>query len=685
MFRSYPGRALVWVLQIVFVAGFLSAVISVGGVFVLMRDIGLFSDNNQALKVIQQYRTPDNSVVFDKNGEKIGEFFTNYQVYVPYREIPADLIKALLAIEDRNFFYHKGFDPKGLMRAVVNYLRSGHADQGASTLTQQVVRHFLLTKERSMARKVQEIILSLKLEKTMPKERILEIYVNTMFLGNGSYGVGSAAQRYFGKPISQLRTHELALIAGLFQSPSRYNPTKFPERAKKRQRLVLKAMKNAGYLTESKTKQLLEAPLIYTEYVPLNTAVAPYFLDYIKAETEKITSRLEISTLGRGLRIYTSLDTALNTLATDTIKNEDARLDAVGKSMAQGVRPDGSPVSRIEASMLVVDPNSGDVLAMVGGRDYGKSQYNRTTQSMRSPGSTFKPVVYSLALSKESKWNDIVYVSPIMVGNYRPKGSKSDFLSETTLYRAFYKSMNTPAVELGEKLGLPNVLEHAKQLGVQSPLKNEVGTLLGGSDVNMFDMARMYSTFAAEGNQTELQSITRIEDRSGRILYQAKPLEKRKVSIMRPEIAYLMTEGMRGVLKHGTGAQSSHLAPFAVGKTGTSNEAADNWFCGYTPDLVAVVWVGTDDHSAMPGDSAGGTLALPIWDRFMSEAIKTRKSRSFRRPSGIVSAIVHPQYGTKSRSGVEMFFLQGTEPTESASSLEQIPTEGNYRGIFGHH
>lgn len=685
MFRSYPGRGLVWILQIAFVAGFFSLFISIFGVLVLMRDIGLFSDNNQALKVIQQYRTPDNSVVLDRNGEKIGEFFTNYQVFVPYREIPPDLIKALLAIEDRNFFYHKGFDPKGLMRAVVNYLRSGQADQGASTLTQQVVRHFLLTKERSMTRKIQEIILSLKLERTMPKERILEIYVNTMFLGNGSYGVGSASQRYFGRPIAQLKTHELALIAGLFQSPSRYNPNKYPDRAKKRQKLVLKAMQSAGYLSEARVKQLLDTPLIYTEYVPLNAAVAPYFLDYIKSETEKITSRLEISALGRGLRIYTSLDTALNSLATEAIRDEGTKLDSIAESLGPTSQQRGPTNSRVEAAMLVVNPLTGDVLGMVGGRDYSKSQYNRSSQSMRSPGSTFKPVVFSLALSKESKWNDVVYVSPIMIGNYRPKGIKSDFLSETTLYRAFYKSMNTPAVELGEKIGLANILEHARRLGVQSPLKNEIGTILGGSDVSMMDMARMYSTFAAEGNQTDLQVITKIEDRSGRILYLAKPVEKRTTSVMRPEIAYLVTEGLRGVLKHGTGSQSARLASIAVGKTGTSNEAADNWFCGYSSDLVAIVWVGTDDHSPMPGNSAGGTLALPIWDRFMSSAARLKAPKPFRRPAGIAAAYVNPQYGSRSPNGVEMFFLKGTEPTESASPLEEIPGKGNYRSIFGHH
>ena len=661
-------------------AGFVSIFVAFIGLIVLMKDIGLFSDNNQALRVIQQYRTPDNSVIYDRKGEKIGEFFTNYQVYVPYREIPPDFIKALLAIEDRNFFYHKGFDPKGLLRAVVNYLRSGHADQGASTLTQQVVRHFLLTKEKSMSRKIQEIILSLKLERKMGKDRILEIYVNTMFLGNGSYGIGSAAQRYFGRPISQLKPHELALIAGLFQSPSRYNPNKYPDRARKRQKLVLKAMQSAGYISGAKYKQMADLPLIYTEYVPLNTAIAPYYIDYIKAETEKITAKFEITALGRGLRIFTTLDTELNALATEAMQEESERLDNVSKQLPSGKNP-----ARVEAAMVVADPKTGEILSILGGRDYAKSQFNRATQSMRSPGSTFKPVVFSLGLSRDSKWNDVVYVSPITIGNYRPKGKSSDFLNETTLYRAFYKSMNTPVVELGEKLGINAVIEHAKNLGIQSPLKPEVGTMLGGSDVSMMDMTRMYATFANGGISIEPISILRIEDRDGRILFEAKPLNKRSAVVMRPEIAYLMTEGMRGVLKHGTGSQSSHLSPWAVGKTGTSTDATDNWFCGYSSQLVSVVWVGTDDHVAMPGDSGGGTMALPIWDRFMQKSLRARKPVPFKRPPGIVSAIVHPQYGTKSKTGVEMFFIQGTQPTETASPLEQIPTDGNYRSIFMHH
>lgn len=321
---------------------------------------------------------------------------------------------------------------------------------------------------------------------------------------------------------------------------------------------------------------------------------------------------------------------------------------------------------------------------MLGGRKYETSQFNRVTSATRSPGSTFKPVVYSAALQSGIGWNSVHYVEPVTVRDYRPRNFVSDYGSETTLFRAFYKSLNTVAVELAADIGLTKLLHHARALGVQTPLKLEVGTALGGSEVTMMDLARVYGTFANEGLRMETTSITRIEDREGKIIYQAPSPDSRGTRALTPQAAFLMTEGLRAVVTHGTAAQAKDTAKFAVGKTGTSNQAKDNWFAGYTSNLVAVVWVGTDGNEALPSEAMGSTLALPVWQEFMRQAMERHPPEPFPRPAGVSEAFVHPLYGSRlDRGGMKMYFLQGREPAgEGPSALQVVTEEGGFRRVF---
>lgn len=655
--------------------------------WVWLRDIGAFRIEPNRLKAITQYKPADNSVVYDREGKKIGEFFDTYHVFVPFREMPKDLVNAIIAIEDRSFWTHKGYDPKGMLRAALIFLKGGHHEQGASTITQQVVRHFLLPHERTLSRKVLEIALARQLEKQLSKERIFEIYANALFLGNGAYGVGAAAWRYFGKPVRSLDPHESAVIAGLFQSPSRYNPKKFPDRAKARQRQVLTAMAQAGFLSPVKAKEMTNRPLVYKEYRPLNTLIAPYFIDYVKEQVPLLLGEKIATPDNHGLRIYTTLDTKLQGLAEQAVSESSELLNRAGE-MATSIREeDGSRHQpKIEAAILATDPATGEILAMVGGRDYNQTEFNRTVQSLRSPGSSFKPIVYSAALAQGKKWSDVVYVSPVTVaGVYRPRGNDEDLLTETTLLRAFYRSMNQPTVELGASVGIEKILDHAKNLGIRSPLKPEAGTMIGGSDVTMLDLSRVYSTFANSGTLVDETAILKITDRSGKVLYQAPEVVMRARRVVSEQHAALMTEGMRMVLIAGTGVKSSALSEMAVGKTGTSNESTDNWFCGYTPALTAIVWVGSDEHTQLPGTSAGNTLALPIWDLFMTKSFTVRPPVPFKKPDGIVSARVHPRYGHKTANGVTMYFMRGQEPPEEPSALENLEEgSGRYRDVFSH-
>ncbi len=658
---------------------------SAWGAYSWFDNLGIWDFDQSQLQVITESKEVDNTLVFDRNGRKIGEFFSNYHVYVPFEEMPKNLINAIVAIEDKNFWSHQGIDIQGMARALWVYLRGSGKRQGASTITQQLVRHFLLSNEKTVSRKFQEIVLALRLERMTTKEKIFEIYANTMFLGNGSYGVGAAAQRYFAKSVKELQTEEAALIAGLFQSPSRYNPVRYPDRAKARQNQVLKAMARLKMMDQKKLAEMIKKPLEYKDYHPLNATVAPYLMDYVEEKARTVLKSTNANIKNKGYRIYTTLDSTLQEAARATIE-ESANLFKDAERLALPTRDAAGDLKKpsIEGAILVTDPRNGEILAMVGGRDYARSQFNRTVAASRSPGSAFKPVVYSLALERGKKWSDVVFVSPITIETYRPRTPENEYLTETTLLRAFYRSMNGPTVELGQELGLSSVIDHAKKFGFTSEIKREFGSILGSSVVTMVEMARMYSVFANKGTLVKTVSILKIVDRTGNVVYEAQPLAKRSVQVLSPEIAYLMTQGMKDVFRHGTGYRAYQMAEFAAGKTGTSNEAKDNWFCGYTPNLTAVVWVGTDEYTEIPGAAGGATMALPIWEKFITKALKVRETPLFEKPSSIVSRRVHQNYGHVSSSGITMFFIEGQEPPEEQSALETLDKPGSYRDVFAH-
>ena len=653
-----------------------------------LNSLGVFNLDHRKIDTLTNFNYQNNSLVFDRNGAKIGEFFERYHVFVPHTKLPKHFIDALIAIEDRSFYEHHGVDYKGIARALLIRLKSGQARQGASTLTQQLIRNTILTPEKSLDRKVLEIAWALEAERYIPKDKILEIYTNSIFLGNGAYGVGAAAQRYFGKSIEDTTPEESALIAGLFQSPSRFNPAKYPERAKTRQIQVINAMRKTGVITHAQATAMRAAPLHYHPYKFMNEGSTAWFVDYIQETLPKLPGFEIKNTKQTGLRIYTTLDNSLQALAQRSISVYDSRLNDLRTKV--GMVPDsingGNKKATIEASMLVTDPRTGDILAMIGGRDYAKSQFNRTENALRSPGSAFKPIVYAQALMQGYKWSDVIYVSPVNIDNYRPRNLEDDYLTETTMMRAFYKSMNAPTMEITAKVGLQSITALARKMGIQSSIKDEFGSALGSSDVTMTDLARVYGTFAAGGILTELSPISKITTADGTVVWQRKTIVQRQTRVLNSQISYLMTQGMRAVLTSGTGFKSSDLAAYAAGKTGTSNNSSDNWFCGYTADLVSVVWVGTDEHAPIYGNATGGSVALPIWDQFIRGSTSYRPAREFYRPDRIVEATVHPVYGHRTPSGARMYFLSNDQPKETESALETMENSstGGYRHVFRH-
>lgn len=649
------------------------------GIFVLvyLYEIGIFSISNSNFTQITNYQPKENSIIFDRHKNKIGELFSHYRIYVSYDQLPLELIDAIIAIEDRRFFGHKGIDIKGILRAIYERLKGSPTVQGGSTLTQQVVKHFLLPSEKTIERKIKEMAMALHLETILDKKKIFEIYANAMFLGNGANGVGAAAHRYFGKDLSELEPHELALIAGLFQSPSRYNPHRHPKRAKARQIDVIKALYASGKITKKLAREMIRKPLSYKSYHPLNHKLAPHFIDYIEEETRDILGKY---IKNQGLRIHTTLDSKLQRMALASLKESRDLLGRAGRFVVAN-RPHKAKHS-IEAALIATDPRNGHILAMVGGRDYTRSQFNRTIKAKRQPGSAFKPVIYSLALTRGFKWSDLLYVAPVSIDNYRPRNHSGSFLTETTMLRAFYKSINTSAIEVGYKLGIDAFLKQAKKLGITSPIRKEIGAVIGSSEVTMQDLAVMYGTFANQGVKSRPIAITKILDRKGKLLYRAPSLKRSQDRVISQQVAYLMTQGLRAVFQYGTAYKKNHMARYAAGKTGTSNASKDNWFCGYSSDLVAVVWVGSDESLPLARYATGSSLALPIWDRFMNRAIPYRKSKPIIAPKRIVSKVIHPLYGHLDRAGIKMYFIEGSEPTRDSSDLQTVSKFGKYRSIF---
>ncbi len=656
--------------------GFLTGVSGAIFLYAWLQQTGVTRLDKSRLNIIIDYKHADNSVVFDREGEKIGEFFSDYHVFIPYEKLPPRLVQAVLAVEDRHFFKHHGIDVRGIIRAVFASLRTGSFTQGGSTITQQVVRNFLLSKEKTFERKIKEALLSLQLERHLSKEKILEIYLNALFLGQGAYGAGAAAERHFGKPLEELELHELALIAGLFQSPSRYNPHRYPSLARKRQQLVLKAMRASGFLSEAEYKKAKKMPLKYQGQMSLNTTFAPYFIDAVQEQVEKL---LTSDVKGKGLRIYTSLDLKLQKTANEVFVQAKDHFRLAAHKIANIKQPDEKMV---EGAALMLDHSSGEVLAMIGGRDFARSQFNRTMKAKRAPGSAFKPIVYAQALLGGLKWSDITLVAPIVIQDYRPQNTAGEFLTEVTYYNSFYRSLNTPLVELGHRVGSKKVLELAKKMGIQSELKNQAGTFLGGSELSLMDMASAYSTIANYGIYREPRMIRKITDRDGTVLWEAPPLEASPERVLPEATSYLLLDALQAVFRHGTANQYAEFGTHLAGKTGTTNEAKDNWFCGMSDKITTIVWVGTDSNLAFTGSAGGNTLALPLWVKLMQRAQRHYPFEAFKVPQGIVRENVHPLFGHKMEKGVSMPFIEGQVPEATESAFAIVRDSGNYRDFL---
>jgi penicillin-binding protein 1A len=622
------------------------------------------------VRTLEEYRPSITSRVYSDNNKLLAEFFLENRTPVALADVPAMLINALIATEDARFYSHRGLDPHGIARALIRNIRAHKILEGGSTLTQQLAKVLFLTPERSYTRKLKEMALALRIEQRYTKQEILSLYLNQIYFGSGAYGVESAAQIYFGKSVKDLNIAECALLAGLPRSPKYYSPFKAPRSALGRRAYVLNRMVETGSITRMQADDAKRAPLPSSPTAKVR-GPAPYFVEYVR---QKVEERFGASILySGGLNIYTSINDDLQKFAEQAVKEGLAKIEARLRKK-DALQP-------LQAALIAIEPLSGHILAMVGGRDFSESQFNRASQALRQPGSAFKPIIFAAALEQGFGATDILDDSPLTIKvdrkkNWTPENFTHNYQGPVTLRKALAQSLNVPTVRLLEKIGVDETIQYARKFGIRSPLTRYLSLALGSSDVTLFELTSAYTVFANHGTKLGPISILMITDSSGRVLYTNDALP---VQVMKPETSYIITNLLRGVIEGGTGWKARELGRPAAGKTGTTNDYRDAWFMGYTPNLVAGVWVGYDDHRSIGPKETGSRAALPIWLTFMKKANAERDAEDFYVPEGIIFKRVDPKTGLLSTdacpSSIREAFLPGTEPRKYCDETNAFVVE----------
>ena len=775
------------------------------GVFLFL----YFSSHLPDFEPLKEKRPNAYSIVYSEDDEIVAKFLMKNRIPVPYEKIPKSLVLAFVAAEDADFFSHKGIDYKGIVRAMIRNLMAGRIVQGGSTITQQVTKTFFLTPERSLLRKLKEVAYAFGLEHSLTKEEILTLYLNNIYLGNGAYGVGAAAESYFNKRMDQLNLAEMALLAGLVKAPSRYSPINNLRRAKGRQSYVLTRMADVGFITPQEKDRALRTPLKIQSKESAYFSKAPYFTEFIRQQVERKYGK-EIL-YQQGLRIYTSLNLSLQTAAQRAVEAGLSELDKrqgfrgplrtlapselkdlqktedTPSPLSQTERYEGIILSKeesrkqytvwvedrkgilpfsemtwalnikttptfkpkkaktpsdllevgdvvnvrlkqipkkdqplvftldqeplVQGALLCIDPRTGYVKAMVGGRSFSDSQFNRAIHSRRQPGSAFKPIIYAAALEKNYTPATILMDSPVEYpghdgGMYwTPKNYDKNFLGPITFRNALAHSRNVATIKILEDIGIGYALKEIKKFGIESPINRNLSIALGTSGVSMPELTAAFAVFANGGEQVKPIFIEKIVTMKGDVLEENSPYfeieggeinvedgEKEETfdtlgqyepsrslpreRVLSPQNAFLMTHLLEGVIQHGTGQRAKTLGRPVAGKTGTSSDYGDAWFIGYTPSLLASVWVGFDDKASLGKDETGARAALPIWLYFMTEALKDMPIEQFTVPEGIILKRVSLETGLPAldsdRETIIEAFLDGTSTGELKSEEEGL-------------
>jgi penicillin-binding protein 1A len=776
------GKKIALALAILFGVGALGAVGSVAGVFWYYGRAVASLDEER----LKHYRPPQVTRIFARDGTLIGELYTQRRTFIPYAEIPSHVENAFLAAEDADFYKHEGMDYLGMVRALVANVKAGEIKQGASTITQQVVKIFMLSPERTFERKVQELILARRLEQALTKQEILELYLNEIFLGHGRYGIEEASQYYFGKSVREIDLGQAALLATLPKAPGRDSPHKTPERAKARQVYVLEQMAKHGYATSEDAQRFIEAELDFVRDPAQAVKIAAGAEEFVDEVERRLREQYgaELDTLGG--RVYTTVDLKVQAQARAGLVESLHALDerqgyarhaaaasakvrkAARKESATGVRastvyraevidppegvalppdaiaaklgdthvvvhvPEGdrfrdpsrplreqfpagavTPVlvtrpeggealpagwaegrlSAPQSAVVLADARTGEVLAMVGGHEYARGEFNRALQAERQPGSSFKPFVYGAAIaSKKYTAATLVEDSPAIYEKWKPTNFLRDvYLGEIRLRVALTKSVNTIAIKLLDELGFGAVHEFAQSAGIPGPLPEHLSLALGTKELRPWDMLAGYLTLARGGRRIEPRIILRIEA-PGRPVWEP---DHPSVQALPEDAVYVLTSMMESVVREGTGTAAKALGRPAAGKTGTSADFHDAWFCGFTPRHVAVAWVGFDAPRRLGSGETGGQAAIPVWLAAMN-AVPDPGAEDFQPPPSVsvrridaTSGLLAPAVPPVDDAGdpvkmktLDEYFMAGTEPIDEATPAA-LPADEVLLGLYG--
>ncbi|MCF8070300.1 MAG: PBP1A family penicillin-binding protein [Desulfobacterales bacterium] len=620
--------------------------------------VGLFRDLPQ-IRLLEDFKPSAVTRIYSSEKRLLAELFIEKRTPVPFEIMPDYLIKALLTTEDRNFYKHSGIDIKGILRAIIKDILAGEFVEGASTITQQLSKTLFLTPQKTLTRKIKEAFLAIQLERRYTKNEILALYLNQIYLGSGTYGVEAAANKYFGKSVENLNLSECAMIASLPKAPSIYSPLVNPDLAKTRRNIVLKQMADTGIISVDAYEKTAAKPVIICKNANQQKS-APYFVDYV---SDFLENKIGAAMLYKGgLSVYTTISLDLQNEAEQAVLNGISEIEnRMGKKGI--ISPDP------QCALVSIDIQTGGILAMVGGKDYSKSQFNRASNALRQPGSAFKPVIYAQAIERGFSQNKTILDGPVIYKNqnnnkdWEPENFSKDFKGEMTLRKALALSKNIPAVKLIEMLGPSSTVTFAHKLGITSTLSPNLSLALGTSEVNLLELTAVYSTFPNLGKHITPYGIIEVVDRSGRVIWRIKPEQKVAMS---PGGAAVITDMLQGVILHGTGKKAKVLNRPVGGKTGTTNFFRDALFVGFSPAIATGVWVGNDDFTTLGEFETGGKAALPIWIEFMKQTLKNKPYQTFDLPDTVISAPIDLSSGLRTsieeHNSVEALFIKGNEP-----------------------
>lgn len=696
--------------ELVLKAVYLIGIVSAAGILtsaVLMRKI--LSDI-PSIDKLDEYTPSLTTYVYDINNQVISEFSVEKRAILPLSKIPVDMQNAVIAMEDRNFFRHWGISPRGIVRAQLRNIVAHRRAAGGSTITQQLSRGIFLKPEKSYVRKIKEIVLALQIERNFSKPEILTLYLNQIYFGNGVYGVQSASKLYFGKDVSEMTLGECALLTGLIPSPERYSPFNSLEKARQRRSLVLQSMVTERFITQAEA-DAANGEDIPTQKSTLLSGHAAYFVEYVRQQLEP---KYGVSQLWKGgMKIYTTLDLAMQVPAEEIMEKNLAKYDQdAWKSQAaaektkekeEGKDEVEKASATLQGAFLILDTRTGAIKAMIGGRNYRESKFNRATQSARQAGSTFKPFVWMASLMNGYTPASLVEDTPMayyydgkdwrllegatdqyaidqailpFVGNkdfkiWVPNNFDGKFQGRITLRKGLELSRNLASIYLVTHVGPTLVADVGHRAGIKRHLEAVPSIGLGTSLVSTIELASSFSTFANGGIHATPFGVLKVTDAQGRVLEEAVPEETESFS---PQLSYVLVNMMKGVVQRGTGSHASRLKRPMAGKTGTSQDSKDMWFVGMTPDLTAAAWMGYDDFMSLPmKDWTGGGTVVPWWTEIMEAVLKDQPVRDFPVPEGVVFVTVDQDTGKLAlptcKKKILEAFIKGTEPKEFCDAV----------------